>query len=427
MRVISGLLYTVSLLAIRTSAAEAGIYISDSPSGVSKQALSPATTRLLLARRLGLSKYHSLEGADDAALRILNDFGGKQKALLSTDEPRLDNPRNLVIVEGVKDPEDILSPASHKPAFAISDLPHSDHTRQLVKDLFRQAQDTPANGENPCSYAFGKDARISGGIILPPNTNGMCGDGSLDTQDWTTVFNDAFFAKPFRSAILHVSLPDAPSTKETTAIRDLSRTLSSLLDPSSGHETNVVLLPPPSQKTRRTSTSQYGSYAMPNSKPLQARELQSEAPLTAPSPPEISLPSHHHSTPQTLKSSSVPKPGILPVCHPSLEKLNEATNNCSGHGTPYLKLDGTSEKRANCYACKCKKTVIHRGNGVKTIEWAGPACSKKDVSQQFWLLAGITIGLVATASWGVGLLFSVGQEELPSVIGAGVAGPRAQK
>lgn len=112
MRVISGLLYTVSLLAIRTSAAEAGIYISDSPSGVSKQALSPATTRLLLARRLGLSKYHSLEGADDAALRILNDFGGKQKALLSTDEPRLDNPRNLVIVEGVKDPEGAVTPCS---------------------------------------------------------------------------------------------------------------------------------------------------------------------------------------------------------------------------------------------------------------------------------------------------------------------------
>lgn len=67
------------------------------------------------------------------------------------------------------------------------------------------------------------------------------------------------------------------------------------------------------------------------------------------------------------------------------------------------------------------------GKGVKTIEWAGPACSKKDVSMPFWLLAGISIALVATVSWGVGLLFSIGQEELPSVIGAGVAGPRAQK
>ena len=45
----------------------------------------------------------------------------------------------------------------------------------------------------------------------------------------------------------------------------------------------------------------------------------------------------------------------------------------------------------------------------------------------FLLIAGFTIVMVATVSWGVGLLFSIGQETLPSVIGAGVAGPRAQK
>ena len=46
---------------------------------------------------------------------------------------------------------------------------------------------------------------------------------------------------------------------------------------------------------------------------------------------------------------------------------------------------------------------------------------------QFWLLAGLTVALVAVVSWGVGLLVSIGQEDLPSVIGAGVAGPRASK
>lgn len=45
----------------------------------------------------------------------------------------------------------------------------------------------------------------------------------------------------------------------------------------------------------------------------------------------------------------------------------------------------------------------------------------------FFLLAGLSIALVGVATWGVGLLMSIGQEELPSVIGAGVAGPRAQK
>ena len=64
--------------------------------------------------------------------------------------------------------------------------------------------------------------------------------------------------------------------------------------------------------------------------------------------------------------------------------------------------------------------------GVKTVYWGGAACQKKDVSVQFFLLAGLTIALVGAVTWGVGLLMSVGNEELPSVIGAGVAGPRAQ-
>ena len=64
---------------------------------------------------------------------------------------------------------------------------------------------------------------------------------------------------------------------------------------------------------------------------------------------------------------------------------------------------------------------------MKTVHWGGPACQKKDVSMPFFLLAGLTIGLIAVVAWGIGLLISIGQEDLPSVIGAGVAGPRTQK
>ena len=67
------------------------------------------------------------------------------------------------------------------------------------------------------------------------------------------------------------------------------------------------------------------------------------------------------------------------------------------------------------------------GGGTQTTRWAGTACQKKDVSSGFFLLAGLSIALVGMATWGVGLMCSIGQEELPSVIGAGVAGPRAQK
>ncbi len=44
----------------------------------------------------------------------------------------------------------------------------------------------------------------------------------------------------------------------------------------------------------------------------------------------------------------------------------------------------------------------------------------------FWLLGGMTVLLVSVVMWGIGLLSEMGAQELPSVIGAGVAGPRAK-
>ena len=38
------------------------------------------------------------------------------------------------------------------------------------------------------------------------------------------------------------------------------------------------------------------------------------------------------------------------------------------------------------------------------------------------MLAGFTVGFVFLLSWGVGLLWTMGELELPSVIGAGVSG-----
>lgn len=58
--------------------------------------------------------------------------------------------------------------------------------------------------------------------------------------------------------------------------------------------------------------------------------------------------------------------------------------------------------------------------------WTGTSCQKRDVSAQFILLAGFSILLVAVIAWSIGLLVGMGAEELPSVLGAGVAaGPKA--
>ena len=65
--------------------------------------------------------------------------------------------------------------------------------------------------------------------------------------------------------------------------------------------------------------------------------------------------------------------------------------------------------------------------GIKRIAWGGSACEKKDISVPFLLFAGFGIFMSALVAGGIGMLYGMGAQELPSVIGAGVAGPRATK
>ena len=134
------------------------------------------------------------------------------------------------------------------------------------------------------------------------------------------------------------------------------------------------------------------------------------------------------------ESSSSHLSTMMPVCHASNETCSEATNNCSGHGTCYRKYtsinaDPDSDAHVDCYACKCGSTVVRENadGTVKTVQWGGPACQKKDVSVPFFLLAGFTVLIVVVVAYAIGLLYSIGDEELPSVIGAGVTGARSQK
>lgn len=131
-------------------------------------------------------------------------------------------------------------------------------------------------------------------------------------------------------------------------------------------------------------------------------------------------------------NSSLPK-GPLPICYSSLDSCNAATNNCSGHGSCYRKFGSSSDSGVkdaagkDCYACRCSPTVLRDSDTrVSTIYWGGSACQKQDVSMPFFLLAGISIILVGAVAWGIAFLFAVGEETLPSVIGAGVSGPRAK-
>lgn len=152
-----------------------------------------------------------------------------------------------------------------------------------------------------------------------------------------------------------------------------------------------------------------------------------------------SSPGHHssqherrslHSTPNLQKRSSVPST-LAPVCYNSDVACVEGTRSCSGHGYCYNKYAPKGERErasGECFACKCLETVIRKEDGsTRKVNWGGPACEKRDISTTFFQISAITIMFSVAIIGAVGMLFSVGQEKLPSVIGAGVAPVRPQK
>ena len=120
----------------------------------------------------------------------------------------------------------------------------------------------------------------------------------------------------------------------------------------------------------------------------------------------------------------------IPSCFTSYASCMNQTNNCSGHGECVNKYGSNSttagSKDSACFACVCKASRVDRGEdakvkGKKTIHWGGNICQKEDISVPFWLFAGFTVTMVGAISFCIGLLFQVGEEKLPGVIGAGVA------
>ncbi|KAG8418617.1 hypothetical protein J3459_012220 [Metarhizium acridum] len=110
----------------------------------------------------------------------------------------------------------------------------------------------------------------------------------------------------------------------------------------------------------------------------------------------------------------------IKACYESKEACMASTRNCSSHGEcqdKYAKADG-SKNTVACFSCHCQST---RSKSGSLTTWAGPTCAKKDVSVAFWLFAGFTLALVGILYLAISILFNVGEEQLPGVIGAGVS------
>lgn len=114
-------------------------------------------------------------------------------------------------------------------------------------------------------------------------------------------------------------------------------------------------------------------------------------------------------------------------CFTSFNSCITATSNCTGHGVCVDKYaasrsDGKEGDR-QCFVCSCKSTRSYPDDekNEQHTHWGGAYCQKIDVSSPFWLLVGTSVLLVGVVAGSIGMLFAVGEEKLPGVIGAGVS------
>lgn len=105
------------------------------------------------------------------------------------------------------------------------------------------------------------------------------------------------------------------------------------------------------------------------------------------------------------------------ACFSSEDACNVGTSSCNSRGK-------CSQVKSGCWSCVCAAT---RNEGkTKTTNWSGFDCSKKDVSSEANLLLWTTLALVILIIGGIKLLYNVGNESLPGVLGAATASKKSQ-
>jgi len=358
--------------------------------------------------------YHSAELKDGKALDAINVFG--RTTSLFEDEDRRKQVEEIVLVEGGGDVESTIIASWNQPqdvhadtllstvnlsqqcrSFAISPVSDVASTRRIWVDLVRQA-----------SPAIQSSSTTDESIVASLRDGGVA-DGR---------------GKTFRI----VSRGDP---------------LLNLMDPMQSGMSSTLLFAPTTRITEKES--QWGTYSMPGAQsPLRKRQARSsppqpEAPLEIDplhsfQPVEASNEaSDIYLSANNNTNASQPLTGILPACFTTQESCESSTRSCMGHGACALLFTDQSASpqspSQHCYACACSPTTSKSSDGklVTTTYWGGPACQKKDISMEFWMLALFSVGLVFLVSFAIGELMGMGGEELPSVIGAGVSGPTAKK
>ncbi|KAI9680065.1 MAG: killer toxin resistant protein [Caeruleum heppii] len=449
----SGIVLLGCVRAVLSTSPSAAVFTFDSTSPSPSQeapSLKAEAVRVWLSQRLGISQYHNTAGLDEETRSSIGQDGDGQ-ALLQDAASVEDRPGKVVLlIEGVDQIEDIIPKAHRQPTYLLSDSPSPSANEQLIRDLSHQLY--RASGNSVCSKEITSSGSLVGYLsVLPSDYSHQCCNaikslnpnydenesqsaGPLGIERISSLTSNVCREKSLTS-IFHIkTLTDViqrdgiNSEAYRKAVRAASHAVLSLSD--AGHrrrEHTIILFPPSTRKAKRCIDSYGSSHLLDRSAVARgpAEKLLEDEPASD----GYSLQNGNASS----NSSRTPIKTTIPVCYSSFNSCMTATNHCSGHGRCFNKYSVEDdskdpEKAKHCFACRCMRTVLHEagdGKGGKTIQWGGAACQKKDISSSFFLIAGGSIFFMAAVAWAIGLLFSIGEEQLPGVLGAGVSGARA--
>ncbi|CAK7262738.1 hypothetical protein SEPCBS119000_000136 [Sporothrix epigloea] len=431
MKFLAGLAVAASLssTAAAAAAASAPYYLlrSASSSSTSSSATVPedvASNPLHLprqiARQIILQRLDANDGSSffdtlphnydpEAALDLLRQFGSKGKpGLLSESDAMTPTfPRELlVVIQGTKPEheaalEAALPSAFAKPAFHVADPPsESANFGLFVNELASEGIKAHMDASLAEAVAVGRPESWNNGNFV----------GLYDAKKNSETIDNVLTALPqivvlVESGTLDASILLLPESSRYAQPKHWA----------SNKSTKPV--PPPKTNT------------VPNTE-LRAREADAEFVLAEDNTAPVIV--KEETSPALDGGRKTFATSPIPGCFQSFNSCITATNNCSEHGTcvdKYLANTGgvVNNKQGaagSCFVCHCYKTLNRpedSAGGLSTTQWAGNMCQKQDVSVPFWLITGFTVAIIGAVSFAIGLLFSVGEEKLPGVIGAGVS------
>ncbi|KAJ5902438.1 hypothetical protein N7495_002966 [Penicillium taxi] len=405
MRWASQLLALVAAGALGTNALEASILTFPGEQGknyIKQEVVSEDVARLILELRTKPSLASVLGKMDTDMVDRLNQFTETEFTLFGSGQDSKNAKKSVIIIEGLgTDISSVLRKREPQSLFvprASSDLV-SDYLESLMEEgsgkycLYDGNFNGDSNAAQSVKECLSKDPVLS-------QAENLFEPSLLD------LINSAetWLSKDGMTSASKLSLKTT-SNSDLIVTESLMSTLNDLTKLSSDREITAILLPmlgdqaiiPPRPSRRDTK---YWAQSSTTASGSQSDLQRSSA-----------LPLHSN---------------LAPVCHSTNSSCTDATNNCSGHGSCFLKYGSSKEGSAgDCYACRCKPTIKRMSDGtIQKDFWGGPSCEKKDISSPFFLIASVSILAIVMVGSAIGMLFSMGQQELPSVIGAGVGGSK---